>query len=48
MLYLWEMHIRQYRNAYRLLQWQRLLETGVPRAREIHQHIKIDLGLKQG
>jgi len=48
MLYLWEMRMRQYRNSYRLLEWQRLLEAGAPRAREIHQHIKIDLGLNQG
>jgi len=44
MLYLWEMRMRQYRNAYRRLEWQRLLESGAPKAAEINQHIKIDLG----
>ncbi len=48
MLYLWEMRMRQYRNANRLLQWQGFLDAGIPRAKEINQHIKIDLGLKQG
>ena len=48
MLYLWEMRMRQYRNANRLLQWQGFLDAGIPRAKEINQHIKIDLGLRQG
>ena len=47
MLYLWENLMRQYRNAYRLLEWRRLLESGAPKAAEIHQHIKIDLGLNR-
>lgn len=47
MVYLWEMRMRRYRNSYRLLQWQDLLEEGAPKAREIQQHIKIDLQRKQ-
>ena len=47
MIYLWEMRMRRYRNSYRLLEWETLLEQGAPKAREIQQHIKIDLSEKQ-
>ena len=47
MIYLWEMRMRRYRNSYRLLEWDKLLEAGAPKAREIQQHIKIDLKRKQ-
>jgi len=43
MVYLWEMRMRRYRNSYRLLEWQELLDSGAPRARDIQQHVKIDL-----
>ena len=45
MVYLWEMRMRRYRNAYRLLQWKDLLQRQAPKALEIQRHIKIDLGL---
>ncbi len=47
MIYLWEMRMRRYRNSYRLLEWEKLLERGAPKAEEIQQHIKIDLREKQ-
>jgi raffinose/stachyose/melibiose transport system substrate-binding protein len=47
MVYLWEMRMRRYRNSYRLLQWQDILDSGAPKAQEIQQHIKIDLERKQ-
>ena len=47
MVYLWEMRMRRYRNSYRLLQWQDLLDEGAEKARAIHQHIKIDLEKRQ-
>ncbi|MDB4698564.1 extracellular solute-binding protein [Candidatus Latescibacteria bacterium] len=47
MVYLWEMRMRRYRNSYRLLEWQELLDAGEPKAQEIQQHIKIDLERKQ-
>jgi raffinose/stachyose/melibiose transport system substrate-binding protein len=47
MVYLWEMRMRRYRNSYRLLQWQDLLDSGAAKAQEIQQHIKIDLQRKQ-
>ncbi len=46
MVYLWEMRMRRYRNAYRLLEWRELLDAGAPKAQEIQQHIKIDLERK--
>ena len=46
-IYLWEMRMRRYRNSYRLLECDKLLEEGAPKAREIQQHIKIDLKRKQ-
>ncbi len=45
MVYLWEMRMRRYRNAHRLLQWDDLLRREAPKAMEIQRHIKIDLGL---
>jgi raffinose/stachyose/melibiose transport system substrate-binding protein len=45
LIYLWEMRMRRYRNAYRLLEWQKMLEAGVPKAKAIHQHVKTDLGI---
>ena len=47
MVYLWEMRMRRYRNSYRLLEWQKLLDADEPKAQEIQQHIKIDLERKQ-
>ena len=46
-VYLWEMRMRRYRNAYRLLEWRELLDAGEAKALEIQQHIKIDLERKQ-
>ena len=43
MIYLWEMRMRRYRNSYRLMEWQKLLEEQEPKALEINQHIKIRL-----
>ncbi len=45
LIYLWEMRMRRYRNAYRLLEWKRLLDKGAPKAEAIQQHVKIDLGI---
>ena len=39
--------MRRYRNSYRLLEWQKLLDADEPKAQEIQQHIKIDLERKQ-
>jgi raffinose/stachyose/melibiose transport system substrate-binding protein len=47
MIYLWEMRMRRYRNSYRLLEWQKLLDAGAPKAKEIQENIKIDLKRKQ-
>ncbi|MGY8823549.1 MAG: ABC transporter substrate-binding protein [Candidatus Latescibacterota bacterium] len=43
MVYLWEMRMRRYRNSYRLMQWQNLLDEGHSKAQDIQQYIKIDL-----